>query len=71
MGSTFRTTRVLYSKFSASALSNEFVQDEEEVESSSQSSQIEESLLGVTPSPAAPDVYEIFDISYSHMHDSK
>ena len=23
----------------------------------------------VTPSPAAPEVYEIYDISYSHMDD--
>ena len=54
MESTFRTTRFLYSKVSASTLSNEFVQDEEEAEYSSQSIQIQESLLGVTPSPAAP-----------------
>ena len=40
------TTRVLYSKVSASTLSDE-----------------------VTPSPAAPEVYEIFDISYSHIDD--
>ena len=30
---------------------------------------MEESLLGVTPSPADPKVYEIFDISYSHIVD--
>ena len=69
MGSTFRTTRVLYSKVSASTLSDEFVQDEEEAKSSSQSIRIEESLLGVTPSPAAPEVYEISDISSPHMAD--
>ena len=34
MGRTFRTTRVLYSKFSASTLFDEFVQDEEEAKSS-------------------------------------
>ena len=71
MGSTFRTTRVLYSKFLASTLSDEFVQDEEEAESSSQSIRIEESLLGVTPSPAAPELYEISDISSPHMADTK
>ena len=54
MQSTFRTTRFLYSRVSASTLSNELVQDEEEAEYSSQSIQIQESLLGVTPSPAAP-----------------
>ena len=43
--------------------------DEEEAESFSQSIQIEESLLGVTPSPIAPEVYEIYDISYPHMDD--
>jgi len=71
MGSTFRTTRFIYSKVSASTLSDEVVQDEEEVESSSQSIRIEESLLGVTPSPAAPEVYEISDISTPHMADPK
>ena len=35
MGNTFKTTRVLYSKFSASTLSDEVVQDEEEAESPS------------------------------------
>ena len=61
------TTRVLYSKVSASTLSDEVVQDEEEAESSSQSIRIEESLLGVTPSPATLEVYEISDISSSHI----
>ena len=69
MVSTFRTTIFFYSKFSASTLSNEVVQDEEEAESSSQSIRLEESLLGVTPSPAAPEVYEISDISFPHMDD--
>ena len=54
MGSTFRNTRFIYSKVSASTLSDKVVQDEEEAESSTQSIRIEESLLGVTPSPAAP-----------------
>ena len=69
MRSTFRTTRVLYSKLSASTLSDEVVQDEEEAKSSSQSIWIEESLLGVTPSPAALEVCEISDISSPHMAD--
>ena len=34
LGSTFRTTRVIYSKFSVSTLSDEVVQDEEEAKSS-------------------------------------
>ena len=71
MGSTFRTTRVIYSKVPASTLSDEVVQDEEEAESSSQSIQIEKSLLGVTPSPIAPEVYEIYDISSPHMIDQE
>ena len=50
-------------------LYDEVVQDEEEVESSSQSIQIEESLLGVTPSPAAPKFYDIYDISSYNMAD--
>ena len=60
--STPNTTRFIYSKFSASTLSDEFVQDEEEAESSTRSMCIEESILGVTPSPVAPKVYEIYDI---------
>ena len=71
MWSTFRTTRVLYSKVSASTLSDEVVQDEEEAESSSQSIWIEESLLGVSHSPVAPEVYEISDISSLHMSDTQ
>ena len=43
------------------------VQDEEQAESSTRSIQIVESLLAVTPSPVAPEFYEIYDISYSHM----
>ena len=64
MGSTFKTKRVLYSKLSASTLSDEFVQDEEEAESSTQSIRIKESLLAVTPSPDDLEVCEISDISY-------
>ena len=69
MESTPNTTIFIYSKLSTSILSDEVVQDEEEVESSTQLIRIEESLLGVTPSPAAPEVYETYDISYSHMDD--
>ena len=53
----------------ASILSNEVIQDEEEAKSSTQSIQNVESLLVVTPSPVAPEVYEIYDISYSHTID--
>ena len=67
LGSTFRTTRVIYSKLLASTLYDEVVQDEEEAESSTDSVRIEESLLAVIPSPVALDIYEISDISYSHM----
>ena len=61
----------LPSKVSASILSNEVVQDEEEVESLTQSIRIVESLLVVIPSPVAPEVYEIYDISCSHTVDPK
>ena len=49
-----------------SPIANQIVEYEEEVESSTQSIRIKESLLGVTPSPVAPKVYEI---SYSQMVD--
>ena len=61
------TTRVLHSKLSASTLSDEVFQDEDEAESSTHSIRIEESLHEVTPSPDAPEVHEIFDISSSHI----
>ena len=64
---TSSTTRVLYSKFLASTLSDEFFQDEEEAESSTQSIRIEESLLAVTPSLDAPEVCYIYEISSPHM----
>ena len=66
---TPRTKRVLYSKSSSSISFDEVFQDKEEAESSTQSIRIEESLLAMTPPPAAPEVYEIYDISYSHMGD--
>ena len=53
----------------ASILSDEVVQYEEEEKISTQSIRIEESLLRVTPSPVAPEVYEISDISSPHMVD--
>ena len=69
--STPNTTRAIDSKVSTSTLSVEVVQDEEVAESSTQSIQIEESLLAVTPSLDAPEVYEISDISSPHMDDTK
>ena len=66
---TASTTRVLHSKFSASTLSDEVVQDEDEAESSTHSIRIEESLHEVTLSPNAPEVHEIYDISYSHIYE--
>ena len=54
-------------KISASTLFDEVVQDEEETKASTQSIRIEYSLLVVTPSPDALEVYEISDISSPHM----
>ena len=68
---TSSTTRVIYSKFSASTLFDKVVQDEEEAKSSTQSFWIEESLLAVTPSPDALEVCEISDISSSHMDETE
>jgi len=65
--STSSTTSILDPKISASTLSDEVVQDEEEVETSTQSIRIEDSLHAVTPSPDAPEVHEISDISSSHI----
>ena len=62
---------VLHSKFSASILPDEFVQDEEEAKSSTQPIQIVESLLAVTPSPVASEIYEIYYISSSHIANTK
>ena len=63
---TASTTRVLHSKFSASTLSDEVVQDEDEAESSTHSIRIEESLHEVTPSPDAPEFHEISYIIFSY-----
>ena len=52
-----------------SSAANQVVKVEEEAESSTQTIQIEESLIGVTPSLVALEVYEISDISSSHILD--
>ena len=65
--STSNTISISDPKISASTLSDEVVQDEEEAEASTQSIRIEDSLLAVTPSPDAPKVYEISYISSPHM----
>ena len=62
------SSSVLPSNVSASILSDEVVQDEEIVESSTHSIRIVESLLVVTP-PVSPKVYEISNISFSHAVD--
>ena len=59
---TSRTIRILDPKIFASTLSDEFVQDEEEAEASTQSIWIEDSLHAVTPSPDALEVHDISDI---------
>ena len=65
---TFGSTwSILDPKISASTLSEEVVQDEEEVEASTQSIRIEDNLHAVTPSPDALEVHEISDISSSHI----
>ena len=64
---TSNTTRVIYSKVSASNLSDEVVQDEEEAEASTPSIRIEDSLHVMTPFPDAPEFHEISYISYSHI----
>ena len=65
------TTRVLHSKYSASTLSDEVVQDEDEPESSTHSIRIEESLHALTPSPDAPEVYEISNISSPYIYETE
>ena len=61
--------KIQHDEFMPSPTSKQIVEDEEESKFSTQTIRIEESLLGVTSSPAAPEVYEIYDISYSHMDD--
>ena len=62
--------KIQHDEFIPSPTKKQIVEDEEEADFSLQSIRIEESLLGVTPSPAAPEVYEISDISHSHKADS-
>ena len=69
--STSSTTNILDSKVSASTLSDEVVQDEDEAETSTQSIRIEDSIHAVTPSPNAPEVHEIYDISSSHISETE
>ena len=68
---TSSTTRFIYSKFLASNLFDEVVQDEEEAKSSTRSIWIEESLHAVTPSPDGPEVHEISDISSPHTTETE
>ena len=67
--STSNTISILDPKISASTLSDEVVQDEEEAKASTQSIRIEDSVHAVTPSDAL-EVYEISDISYPHMDET-
>ena len=69
--STSSTISILDPKISASTLSDEVVQNEEEAKSSTQSIRIEGSLLAVTPFLDAPKVHEISDISYPHMDETE
>ena len=58
-------------KISTSTLFDEVVQGEEEAKASTQSIRIEDSLLAVTPSPDAPEVYEISNISSPDMDETE
>ena len=55
------------SNVSTSILFVEVVQYEEVAKSSTHSIRTGESILEETPSPIAPEVYEIYDISSSHI----
>ena len=61
--------KIHHDEFIPSPTTKQIVEDEEEAKSSTQLIRIGESLLGVTPSPAALKFYEIYDISSSHMND--
>ena len=61
--------KIQHDEFMPSPIEKQIVEDEEEVEFSLQSIRIKESLLGVNPSPTAPELYEISDISSPHMDD--
>ena len=64
---TSSTISILDPKILASTLSDEVVQDKEEAEASTQLIRIEDSRYALTPSPDAPEVHEISDISYSNI----
>ena len=61
--------KIQHDQFIPSPTKKQIVDDDEEAKFSLQSIRIEESLLGVNPSHAAPKVYDIYDISYSHKCD--
>ena len=61
--------KIKHDEFIPSHTTNQIIEDEEEAEFSTQSIRIEESLLGVTPSPVALEVYDIYDMSSPHMDD--
>ena len=63
--------KIHHDEFMPSPTTKQIVEDEEEAEFSTWSIRIEESILEVTPSPTAPEVYEISDISSPHMDDPK
>ena len=69
--STSCTISIPDPKISASTLSDEVVQDEEEAEASTQLIRIEDSLHAVTLFPDAPEVHEIFDISSPHIAETE
>ena len=51
--------KIQHDEFIPSPTKKQIVEDKEEAKSSIQSIRVEESLLGVTPSAAAPEAYEI------------
>ena len=61
--------KIQHDDFMPSPTEKKIVEDQEEADFSLQSIRMEESLLEVTPSLLAPEVYEIHDISYPHMDD--
>ena len=61
--------KIQHDEFIPSPREKKIVEDEEEAKFSLQSIRIEESLLGVTPSPSTPEIYEISNISSPHMDD--
>ena len=63
--------KIHHDDFMPSPTEKQIVEDEEEADFSLQSIRMEESLLEVNPSPDAPEVYEIPDISPPHMADPK